>query len=100
VSIFVQQDATIYSSLYFCKLLYMFRVVLQHIIRSTNNCNNSIWQWSTRISYLQLSTIVEGSRYGLTSARCCNKSYVCSWRWVELSPETCGAVYRNIINCT
>jgi len=25
---FVQQDATIYSLLYFCKLLYMFRVVI------------------------------------------------------------------------
>jgi len=27
MSIIVQQDATIYSLLYFCKLLYMFRLV-------------------------------------------------------------------------
>jgi len=30
-----QQDATTYSLLYFCKLLYMFRVVTPPIIRST-----------------------------------------------------------------
>jgi len=36
----------------------------------------------------------------LTSARCCNYSYMCSWCWVELPPEPCRAVYRNIIKCT
>ena len=46
VSIIVQQDATMYSLLYFCKLLYMFRVVTPPIIRSTYNCNYSIWHWS------------------------------------------------------
>jgi len=35
MSITVQQDATIHSLLYFCKLLYMFRVVTPTIIRST-----------------------------------------------------------------
>ena len=35
MSIIVQQDATIYSSLYICKLLYMFRVIPSPIIRST-----------------------------------------------------------------
>ena len=39
MSIIVQQDMTIYSLLYFCKLLYMFRVVTPPIIRSTYNCN-------------------------------------------------------------
>jgi len=67
VSIIVQQDATIYSLLYFCKLLYMFRLVTPPIIRSTYNCNYS---------------------------------YTCSWWWVELPPEICRAVYRNIIKCT
>jgi len=37
VSIIVQQDATIYSLLYFCKLLYMFLVVNSPIIRSILN---------------------------------------------------------------
>jgi hypothetical protein len=45
LSITVQQDATMYSLLYFCKLLYMFRVVTPPIIRSTYNCNYSIWHW-------------------------------------------------------
>jgi len=46
VSITVQQDATMYSLLYFCKLLYMFWVVTPAIIRSTFNSNYSIWLWS------------------------------------------------------
>jgi len=46
LSIIVQQDATVYSLLYFCKLLYMFRVGTPPIIRSTYNCNYSIWHWS------------------------------------------------------
>jgi hypothetical protein len=46
MSITGQQDATMYTLLYFCKLLYMFRVVTPPIIRSTYNCNCSIWHWS------------------------------------------------------
>ena len=41
MSIIVQQDATIYSLLYFRKLIYMFWVVNSPIIRSTYNCNYS-----------------------------------------------------------
>jgi len=47
----VQQDATMYSLLYFCKLLYMFRVVTPPIIRSTYNCNYSIWHRSNCNEY-------------------------------------------------
>ena len=46
ISIIVQQVATMYSLLYFCKLLYMFQVVTPPIIRSTYDCNYSIWHWS------------------------------------------------------
>jgi len=49
MSVTVQQDAIMYSLLYFCKLLYMFRVVILPIIRSTYNCNYSIWHWSNRL---------------------------------------------------
>jgi hypothetical protein len=75
ISINVQQDATIYSLLYFCRLLYMFWVVIPPIIRSTYNCNYSIWHWSNRLCYLPLwwRSWNSGS---LTSARCCNYSYV------------------------
>jgi len=44
------------------------------------------------------STRAEVSRDGLTSTRCCDYSYMYSWWWVESPPETCRAVYRNIIN--
>jgi len=54
MSIIVQQDATIYRLLYFCKLLYMCPVVNPPIIRSTYNCNHSIWHWSNRLCYLPL----------------------------------------------
>jgi len=133
MSIIVQKDATMYSLLYFCKLLYMFRVVIPPIIRSTYNSNYSIWHWSnfgkcSVWSQLRMrdmdqsllpSAIVRSRKVAetgpylstladfthsilrsLTSARCCNYSYMCSWWWVELPPETCRAVYRNIINCT
>ena len=51
------RDATIYSLLYFCKLLslYLFRVVTPPIIWSTYNCNHSIWHWSYCLCYLPLS---------------------------------------------
>jgi len=51
ISIIVQQDGTMYSLLYFCKLLYMFWVVTPPIIRSTCNCNYSIWHWSNHLCY-------------------------------------------------
>jgi hypothetical protein len=54
MSIIVQQDVTMYSLLHFCKLLYMFWVATPPIIRSTYNCNYSIWRWSNRLCYLPL----------------------------------------------
>jgi len=42
----VQQDATVFSLLHFCRQLYMFRL-LTSIIRSSHNCNYSFWHWST-----------------------------------------------------
>jgi len=62
MSIIVQQDASMYSLLYFCKLLYMFRVVTPPIIRNTYICNYNIWHWS---NFEKCSrTIAEGSRDG------------------------------------
>jgi len=51
MSLIFQKDATMYSSLYFFKLLYMFRVVSPPIIRSTYNCNYRIWYWLNRYCY-------------------------------------------------
>ena len=63
MSITVQQDATIYSLLYLCKLLYMFRVVTPPIIRSTYNCNYSIWHWSN-FGKMQCGKSAKDERYG------------------------------------
>jgi len=66
MSIIVQQDATINSFLYFCRLLYMFRVIPLPIIRSTcKNCNYSIWHWSNRICHLLPSWRSQNSEFWL-----------------------------------
>jgi len=115
MSIIVHQDATMYSLLYFCKLLYMFRVITSPFIRRTYNINYSIWHWSNLgkcsvwsqlkmrgmdRSLLPLADFTHCIFLSLTSARCCNYSYMFSWWWVKLWLETCKAVYRNIIKCT
>ena len=66
MSITVQQDATTYILLYFCKLLYMFRLVTPPIIRSTYNCNYGIWHWPNRLYCLPLTA--EGSGDGVSKA--------------------------------
>ena len=92
--------------IYICKLLYVFPVVSPPIVRSTYKCIYSIWYLSNCCCYLSLSwkswkswssnssTITAGSSNGLTSARCCRYSWVCSWWCVEIPPETCRAVSR------
>jgi len=90
-------------------------VVTPPIIRSTYNCNYSIWHWSNfgkcsvwgQLKMRGMDPTVsatfhdaEGSRdlssladsthcifRSLTSARCCNYSYMCSWWWMELPPK-------------
>ena len=42
----VQQDATVFSLLHYCRQLYMFRVLIP-IIRSWYSCNYSFWYWLT-----------------------------------------------------
>jgi len=92
-----------------CKLLYMFRVLLPPIIRSSVNCIYSIWYLSRRYCYLPLSwkrwnwfecavggarhpqhtqtgfissTIAADSSNGVTNTRCCRYSCLRSWWWV------------------
>jgi hypothetical protein len=85
----------------------MFRVVTPPIIRSRYNCNYSIWHWSNfgkcsvwsqlkmRVMDPTVSATFRDRIFrSLTSASCCIYSYLCSWCWVELSPETCRAVLQ------
>ena len=77
-----------YAVYFIWKLLYMFRVVPSPIIRTANNCINSIWYLSHRYCYLLLlwvayathstikpvpnsSTIAADSSNGVTNTRCC-----------------------------
>jgi len=45
-NLMIQQDATVFNLLYFCRQLYIFRV-LTPTIRSWYSCNYSFWHWST-----------------------------------------------------
>ena len=40
-----------------------------------------------------------GSSNGLTSTRHCKYSCLCSWWWVEITPETCRSIFQKKINC-
>ena len=42
----IQRDSTVCSCVFTAKLLYMFRVSIARIIRSTSNCNCSFWYTS------------------------------------------------------
>ena len=54
----IQLDATVCRCLFTAKLLYMFRVSIAPIIRSTSNCNCSFWYRSYHVSDQQFSTSV------------------------------------------
>ena len=63
--IIVHQDVNVFSVLYFCRQLYMFRM-LTPIIRGSYNCNYSFQHWSTESTTIHLcsnsTTQVDGSR--------------------------------------
>ena len=105
ISIFVQQDATIYSFIISCKLLYMSRVIPSPIIRSTLKYNYNIWHWSNRICYRPLKWRSQnGVQTPPRQHTVANKVqpvadvvitvWVCSWWWMWLSSETCRDVCR------
>ena len=92
--IILEQDATVFSLSHICRQLYMFRV-LKPTIRSSYSSNYIFWHWLTVMSKICcLFYSLE-----LTSDRSCNYCCTSSWRWVS-TPETCRAVYRNVMNWT
>jgi len=96
VSINVQQHATIYSLLYFCKLLYMFRVVTSPIIRSTYNCNYSIWHRSNRLCYLPLSWSC-WNRSSAVTPPIIRSTYNCNYSIWHRSNRLCYLRYRGAV---
>ena len=87
------------SIYYSASSLYMFRVSTTPIIRSTQICNRSLRYWSC--SYLpptwpSLATL-QGGRCtkNMTNTGGCSYSFVYSWWWVWLTPETCRVNLQN-----
>jgi hypothetical protein len=95
--------------IYIWKLFHMFRVVSPPIIMSTHTHTTVSAASGTCLTVTAAcryrgrvgtacssnsSTIAAGSSNGLTPARFCRYSCVCSWWLVEMPPETCRAVSR------
>ena len=87
------------SIYYSASSLYMIRVSNTPIIRSTQNCNYSL-RYSAAISLQRgqasLAKLEGGSctKY-MTSTGGCSYSFVYSWWWVCLTPETCRVNLQN-----
>jgi len=67
--IVVQQDATIFSLLYFCRQLYLFWV-LTPIVRSLYNCNYSFWHLQTGSTSIRLRCWVGTPTYFVVPESC------------------------------
>jgi len=79
----VQQDATVFSLLHFCRQLYTFRL-LTPIIRSSSNCKYSFWYWLTGSTTIRsrcwvvTDSCVSYGRYSFVS--------LCQW-WANYGPR-------------
>ena len=80
---YIQQDATLHSlfvstNCSTCFGRYIYPVAHITLITASGTCQNitATFRWRGGIGTHE--TTAEGSRYGLTSARCCNYSYMCS----------------------
>jgi len=86
------------QSLYYsASSLYMFRVSTTPIIRSAQNCNYSLRYWSApNVAKLAWPLWEGGSCTKNTiSTGGCSYSFVYSWWWVWLTPETCRVNLQN-----
>ena len=86
------------SIYYSASSLYMFRVSTTPIVRSTQNCNYSHRYWSYFCAATSLQRGRNGGRWlhkNMTSTGGCSYSFVYSWWWVWLTPETCRENSQN-----
>ena len=71
--IIVPKDANVFSFLYFCSQLYMFRVLTPNI-RSWYSCNYSFWHWSAGSANIRSrcsASIIVGALYKLWTQSSC-----------------------------
>jgi len=86
------------SIYYSASSLYMFRVSTTPIIRSTQNCKYSLrcLSYSFPPTWRSLATLERDSwTKNMTSTGGCSYSFVYSWWWVWLTPETCRVNLHN-----
>ena len=82
------------SIYYSASSLYMFRVSTTPIM-STQNCTYSLRYWSYFL-FSNLATLEGGiCTKNMTSTGGCSYSFVYSWWWVWLTPETCRLNLQN-----
>jgi len=84
--IIVQQDETVFSLLYSCRQLYMFRV-LTPIIRSWHSCNYSFWHWSTGSATINVNGHDTNILLIFSQAL-----YKAPWWWILCDPKYVGAL--------
>ena len=99
----IQQDATVCRYLFTANLLYMFRASMAPIIRSTKNCNCSLWyrsyyvtvqRPSSSVAYRPCWSKVVALLRNMTCTRGCSYSFVYSWWRVRWTPETCRVILQ------
>ena len=90
------------SIYYSASSLYMFRVTTTPIIRCTHNCNCSLRYWSYSLcSYLPPTWPSwprwreVAAQHSMPSTGGSSYSFVYSWWWVWLTPETCRVNLQN-----
>jgi hypothetical protein len=98
IPIYIQQDATSHSLLISGNCSTRFGVLLPPIFKSVYNWFERAVGGVHHPQHAQtssnFSTIAAGSSNGVTNTRRCRYSCMCSWWWVEATPETCRAVSR------
>jgi len=89
--IYIQQDAALHSLLYLKTALHVSGVTSTH----HQERKQLYLQHLVFVTQLLLpAAIAAGSSNGVRNTRCCRYSCMRSWWWVEVTPETCRAVFR------
>jgi len=92
ILIYIQQDATLHSLFYLETALHVSGGTTTH----HQERKQLYVQHLVFVRPLLLpAAIAAGSSNGLTNIRYCRCNCMCSWWWVEVTPETCRAVSRH-----
>jgi hypothetical protein len=91
ILMYIQQDATLHSLFYLETALHVSGCTITHHEKR----KQLYLQHLVFVTPLLLpAAIAADSSNGVTNTRCCRYSCMCSWWWVEVTPEICRAVSR------